>query len=237
MSVKVLSRQGKVPQSYVRKWLTEENWSTKESVDDKVVLSAKTKRALKSSAERFNLTEQEELFCYHYLKTLNATTSAVKAGYSPAFCYQKGHILMKNSKIKEFLNHIKGIRNQELFIDPIRIIKEYMKIAFADMTDFVKFGPNGLTLKNSDKVDGQLITKLKEGREGISIELADKLKALDKLEKYLEVMPGDRWKKDIEERKLALLMAKMETGGEEEKDDGFLEALGNSAKEVWEDEG
>lgn len=210
-SIKVLARIGKVPQRYVTKWMKEENWNQHfmEDPDDKVLLSEDTKAILQSGAESFGLDEQEELFCYHYLKTFNATTSAIKAGYSSSFAHNMAYRLLKKSKIKDFLEHAKGKRNEELFLDGLRIIQEYMKIAFADMTDFVKFGSSGVKLRHSTKVDGQLITKISEGKNGVTIELADKMKALDKLEQYLQVMPED-WRRSIEEKKLELAQQKAE---------------------------
>ena len=124
----------------------------------------------------------------------------------------------------------------------MRIVNEYIKIAFADMSDFVRFGPNGVVLKHSDKVDGQMVVKVKEGRDGVTIELADKLKALEKLERYLKVMPSD-WKQRVEEKKVELMGQKLELekqkvdlGSESDDDDGFLTALKEAAKEVWNDE-
>lgn len=221
VSVKVLSRVAKVPQGYIRKWMRDEKWedSLMESPGDKVILTEKTKKVLQTGAEDFGLNEQQELFCYHYMKTFNATNSAVRAGYSSTFAHQKAHTMLKNPKIKKFLAHIKEHRNGEVFVDSMRIVQEYMKIAFADMTDFVKFGPDGLRLKASEGVDGQLITKIKEGRDGISIELADKLVALQRLEKYLEVMPVS-WKQTVEEEKLKLMKEKMELERQREDDKG-----------------
>ena len=45
VSVKVLSRIGKVPQSYIRGWMKNENWPqyVNEDPDDKIKLSEKTK--------------------------------------------------------------------------------------------------------------------------------------------------------------------------------------------------
>ena len=78
-----------------------------------------------------------------------------------------------------------------MFIDTMDIVDMYIKIAFADITDYVTFGPRGVQPKKSESVDGQLICKIKEGRDGVSIELADKMKALDKLSNYLGVTPQD----------------------------------------------
>lgn len=239
VSVKVLARKAKVPQGYIRKWMKEEDWDEglKEDPEDLVQLTDETKKVLRTGAEEFGLTEQEELFCYHYMKTFNATTSAIKAGYSPSYAHNKGYLLLKDERIKGFLNHVKEQRNKELFLDPLRVIQEYMKIAFADITDFIKFGPGGVVAKPSNTVDGQVIVKVKEGRDGFSIELADKMKALEKLEQYTGVMPSD-WRQIISEQKLELLQQRIELeklrleGDEEElkKLDRLIEAIDNKAK-------
>jgi phage terminase small subunit len=239
VSVKVLARVARVPQGYIREWMRSEDWS---KLVEPVQLTPKAQKALKSGAEKYGLTEQEELFCFHYLKTFNATTSAIKAGYSSSYAHNKAYLMLKEDRVKVFLKYIKGTRNEELFIDSMRIVNEYIKIAFADMSDFVRFGPNGVVLKHSDKVDGQMVVKVKEGRDGVTIELADKLKALEKLERYLKVMPSD-WKQRVEEKKVELMGQKLELekqkvdlGSESDDDDGFLTALKEAAKEVWNEE-
>ena len=192
-SVKVLARRGKVPQTVIRKWMKDEHWEdlVKEDPGDKVILSEKTKDFIKSSAEEYDLSEAEEKFCYHYIKTRNATTAALRAGYSTSFSHNQAYRLLQQDNIKAFLKDIRTQQNTELFIDSLDIIRMYAKIAFADITDYVTFGPRGVQPKKSDAVDGQVICKIKEGREGLSIELADKMKALDKLSNYLGVTPKD----------------------------------------------
>lgn len=211
VSVKVLSRVGRVPQGYIREWMREEDWDQglKEDPEDLVNLTEKTKQVLSTGAEQFGLDEQEEIFCYHYMKTFNATASAIKAGYSPSYAHNKAYLLLRKDNIKDFITEVKLQRNEELFLEPLRVIQEYMKIAFADMTDFVKFGPGGVTARHSNTVDGQLIVKIREGRDGVSIELADKMKALEKLEQYMDVMPED-WKQILENDKLAIMREKLE---------------------------
>ena len=219
VSVKVLARIAKVPQGYIRKWIKEWENLVKEDPKDKVSLSQDTKKFLRTAAEEHGLDEQEELFCYHYLKTFNATTSAIRAGYSSSYAHNKAYRLLQDEKVQMFIAHVKEQRNSELFIDSMRIIKEYMKIAFADMTDFVRFGPNGIILRSSEVVDGQLIVKIQEGRNGLSLELADKMKALEKLEQYLGVMPDDTFKRRIEEEKLALQKERLEMDRSKNKSD------------------
>ena len=192
-SVKVLSRRGKVPQAVIRQWMREENWKAKvmEDPEDKVILSEETKEFISSHAEEYGLSEAEEKFCYHFMKTRNATTSALRAGYSSSFAHDKAYQLLKDERIQKFLHDTRSQICEELFIDTMDIVNMYAKIAFADMTDFVTFGPRGVQPKKSDSVDGQLICKIKEGRDGVSIELADRMRALDKLSNYLGVTPQD----------------------------------------------
>lgn len=120
------------------------------------------------------------------------------------------------------------------------IIEQWVKIAFADMSDFVDIFPNYIKLKPNDQIDGQLIKSIKSGRDGVSIELHDKLKALDNLAKYTADMPKD-YKQILEERKVELLEQEFELKkrlyddeSNEQEDDGFIEALKKSAESVWE---
>lgn len=237
VSVKVLARVAKVSQGTIRKWMKEEEW-----VEPGIKLSDKTKDVISTAAERFGLTEQEELFCYHYIRTQNQTAAGIKAGYSSSYAHNKAYRLLKEERIQSFLKYIRAQMLEELFIDPLMIVRQYAKVAFADMTDFVTFGPNGVSLKRSGDVDGQLISKVREGKDGVAIELVDKKWGMDKLEQYMSILPD--WRKDAEHKRLDLMKEKLELEkaklngpSEEIGDDGFLEALGVSIKEVnWDEE-
>lgn len=194
VSVKVLSRMAKVPQSYVRKWIKDEDWDRFifEDEGDKIKLSPDTKDFIKSSAEKYGLSEQEELFCYHYLKNMNSTQAAMRAGYSSAYAYNKGYLLLNKPHVQAFLKEARSHMCEELFLDPLDILRQWAKIAFADMNDFVSVSGAGVMLRNSNVTDGQLITKIKEGKDGVTVELADRMKAMDRLSSYLQILPQDK---------------------------------------------
>lgn len=194
VSVKVLSRVGKVPQSYVRKWMKEENWDqyTKEDPEDKIKVSEKTKQFIQSAAEDYGLSEKEETFCYHYFKCKNATQAALRAGYPSTWAYNAAYLLLNKPKIQRFLKDIQSHACEELFVDTLDIIRMWAKIAFADMNDYVSVSGAGVMLKGSNQTDGQVITEIKEGKDGITIKMADKMKALDRLSSYFKVLPGDK---------------------------------------------
>ena len=91
--------------------------------------------------------------------------------------------------------------------------------------DFVRF-------KENDEVDGTIVTEIKMGKDGASIKLADKMRALDFLAKHFDLLnERERKQLEIEKAKASLELSKIairkENGDDEDKneDDGFLEAL------------
>ena len=186
------------------------------------------------------LTEKQRLFCEHYAAKHNAVLAARKAGYSAGSVTSIAWRLRQKPDINRYLAWLKLRVSRESHIDALDVIDHYARIAFADVTDFVKISKNRVELVDADKIDGQLIKSVKKGRDGISVELYDKMSALQKLERYFDVMPAD-WKQKIEERKLDLLEQRLEMekikagqlGNDDDGNDGFIEALRETATEVW----
>lgn len=82
---------------------------------------------------------------------------------------------------------------------------------------------------------------MKQGKNGVSVKLADKQKALDWLTRYFEMNPADQHRKEFDKRKLDLELLKLEMQTKESADDtpgqdNFLDALNASAQEVWSDD-
>lgn len=63
------------------------------------------------------LTEKEELFVLEYLKDLNATQAAVRAGYSPKTAKQAGHRLLTFVYIQEAIAQAMSERKNKLGLD------------------------------------------------------------------------------------------------------------------------
>ncbi|MBU8908517.1 terminase small subunit [Desertibacillus haloalkaliphilus] len=204
--------------------------------------------------ESGELTDKQRLFCIYYVKSFNATQSAIKAGYAPESAHVRGSELVRNSKVAEEIRRIKGKMTQDLFIDAMDVLHKYVKIAFADITDYVTFGKrkepvigiggpvlddegeqvmkevNYVDFNESAMVDGTIITEAKQGKDGVSIKLADKMKALDKLAEYFDLFP-DNFKRKIEEEKLQITKERLEIekngvkGGDEELIDDWISAV------------
>lgn len=194
------------------------------TVDNKI-----KEKALKvvEKLEDAELTEKQRLFCLYYIQSYNATMAAIKAGYAKDGARVEGHRLKNNPKIAAEIRRLKGGMQQEVFINGMDILNKYIEIGFADMGDYAdwgsvevpivnEFGPvkdsNGeimtreisyLNLKDSDEVDGSLISEVSLGKDGAKVKLIDKMKALEKLELYFDLLP-DNFKRQVEEEKLKI---------------------------------
>lgn len=188
-----------------------------------------------------NLPEKAQKFCEFYVEGLNRKMALKKAGYE-SLDANYAYRLLKKEGVQKYIMWLKARILNVHMVNAVDVLDQWIRIAFSDMTDFVDIHRNYISLKPASEVDGQLIKSIKSGRDGVSIELHDKLKALDCLARYLDDMPKD-WKQKLEERKLELLTQEFELKKKvyelenpEVKDDGFMEAIKASAKVVW-DEG
>jgi phage terminase small subunit len=174
--------------------------------------------------ENDDLTDKQRLFCIYYIKYFNATKAYQKAyecEYTTAMV--NGSRLLRNAKISDEIDRLKAEQANELKIDVRDVLQKYIDIAFADITDFVEFGRETVTdaetgleyevnkvkFKDSSEVDGTIITEVKQGRDGVSVKLADKMKALEMLSKYFDLL-SENDKKRLQEEKLKMDVRKAE---------------------------
>lgn len=186
----------------------------------------KSDKEIEALVESDELTEKQRLFCIYYVKSFNATQAAMKAGYATNSAHVQGSTLLKNPKIAEHIRAIKSDLTKDLFVEAMDVLKMYVAIAFADIKDYVSFGQKEVTVedeggntvtqtvnyvdfKEAAYVDGTVIAEVKQGKAGISIKLEDRMKALDKLSLYFDLVP-DEFKRKIEEEKARLNQQKYE---------------------------
>jgi phage terminase small subunit len=203
-------------------WKQRDKWNVVQQSKPKVVQHTKknktkrTKGVEESVVQEVELTEKQRLFCLYYVKSFNATQAAIKAGYSRDTAHVQGPRLLGNVRVAEEIKRIKQDITSDLYIEALDVLRKYVEIAFADITDYVTFGKKEVKqmvgdkiksfevsfvdVKSSDEVDGTIIQEVKQSREGISIKLHDKMKALEKLEQYFDLLP-DQHKRKLEEEK------------------------------------
>ena len=191
----------------VRKRKNEQNSKNKKAIADEV----------DQVLENTDLTDKQRLFCLYYIRYFNATKAYKKAyGCSYDVANSEGYKLLVNPCIKEEIKRLKQNRLNRELMDESDIFQKYMDIAFSDITDYVEFGQeevpvmavygpvqvkdektgekktltkrvNVVRFKDSEEIDGTIISEVKQGKDGASIKLADRMKALDWLAEHMDM--------------------------------------------------
>lgn len=196
----------------VAKRKNEENSKNKKAIADEV----------DQVLENTDLTDKQRLFCLHYVKCFNATKAyqkAYKCDYLSAKAH--GYELLQSVAVCEEIKRLKQNRLNREMLDESDIFQKYMDIAFSDITDYVEFGQeevpvmavygpvqvkdektgekktltkrvNVVRFKGSEEVDGTIISEVKQGKDGASIKLLDKMKALEWISDHMDLATAEQ---------------------------------------------
>jgi len=200
------------------------------------------------------LTEKQRLFCIYYIKYFNATKAAVKAGYSKDTAYSQGPRLLENVEVQNEIKRLKAAKFKGAFLEKEDLLQKYIDIAFSDITDYLDFGQeevqvmgafgplkikyedgeekelkkvvNVVKFKESIEVDGTIVSEVKQGKDGASIKLQDKMKALDFLSKHIGLLDIEAQEKiKIAREKLEIDKAKINNGNGDTNREGIQEFI------------
>lgn len=140
---------------------------------------------------------------------------------------------------------LKQERLNREFLSESDIFQKYMDIAFADITDYLEFGQeqeqvmsmygpvevkdpktgekkpllktvNTVRFKESKAVDGTIISEVKQGKDGASIKLADRMKALQWLSDHMGIATEEQ------KIKIELLKSQVNKANENEIQEGGI---------------
>lgn len=208
----------------------QEGAAKKSASEEIVVPNDIDKELVDKVMENEDLTDKQRLFCIHYIKCFNASKAALKAGYSKEYCGEIGYQLLQKTTIKDEIEKLKQHRLNRNMLTEDDIFQKMMDIAFADITDYTEFGSedvpalhpdtrqqlkdengepityksNYVYFKNSGEVDGSLITEVSQGKDGVKVKLADRMKALQWLGDRIDLLST------AEREKLSLAREKFE---------------------------
>ncbi|MGE5483684.1 MAG: terminase small subunit [Ignavibacteriales bacterium] len=135
------------------------------------------------------LTRKQELFVKEYLIDLNATQAAIRAGYSKRNADKIGPELLQKPQIQAAIQAAMKEREARTEVTQDMVLQHLRKIAFGDLKDFVKFGPDGVEIKDCEEVDGTVLAEVSESKTekstNVRVKMPDKLKALELLGRHL----------------------------------------------------
>lgn len=166
------------------------------------------------------LSEQAVRFVkeYVYSEDLDATAAAIRAGYSKATAYSKANQLKKDPRVRALIDEDTKILFEEVELRKQFLLKKLFDIVTADITNYIgienikkdyggkSYKYTNLTLKDLFKLppaQRQLIKSISQGKNGIKIELEDKIQAATLLGKHFSLYneedkdPGDTFNTQI----------------------------------------
>lgn len=206
-------------------------------------VNRKAVEALEANEE---LSERERDFCAAFVHAPNPSQAAMATGRYSTYhsARQAAYAMMQRPEVQAEIKRLKAVKRITLLADADDIIDLHMRIAFADLTQFVEFGQeevpvvgmfgpvivkdpetgeekpltkdaNVVRLKDHTQVDGTVLSEIRQGRDSVSVKLADRQKSLDFLERLFELDPMNKHKKDYDRRRLELEERKAAEGNED----------------------
>ena len=146
------------------------------------------------------LTDKQLRFCQEYVIDLNGTQAAIRAGYSQKTANRIAEQNLSKLDIKEQITALKSKISTKLEVTAERLINEYCKIAFGNVTDILNVDTDGTVTLKADlkdlpreitdcisEISSSETTTLNGGSKHFKIKQHCKLEALKKLGEHLGI--------------------------------------------------
>lgn len=162
------------------------------------------------------LTPKQERFVDEYLKDLNATQAAIRAGYSPKNADNIASELLGKTHVYEAISRKRRAMEEECGITRSRVIQEMARLAFFNSKNFFDKDGNPIPINQlSDDaaaaINGLDVVSIGNNEIGLGqvlkYKIPDKNKALENLSKILGYLDRDRQKEQDSATLLAQAMA------------------------------
>lgn len=134
------------------------------------------------------LTPKQARFVEEYLKDLNATQAAIRAGYSPRRADALGYENLRKPEIKDAIEVAQRERSARTGVTADRVVQEIARVAFSSLSDVMDWTPSGVQVKPSDKMApdaAAAIAEIAETHAGVKVKLHSKVAALEQLAKHV----------------------------------------------------
>lgn len=153
-------------------------------------------------------TLREMRFAMHYVQTLNARQSAIRAGYSPKDADQRGWRLMHRPRVRSLIARLQARYSTDLRVQTENVLREYAGIAFANAGDFID-SEGRVDLENVSREQMAAVSSVEtetyvDGRgedarevKRVKLRFHSKTEALDALSKHLGLFERDNLQKQV----------------------------------------
>ena len=243
-----IARKLEIPAGTVRRWKSTYKWDgegskreanvRKEKANARKAKRAAEKKMIASVEANEELTEKQKLFCLYYVKSFNATQSYLKAyGCAYSTALTEGPATLTNPRIRVEIQRLKELSDYiEWGREEVPVMAAFGPVQVTDPETGEKVPlmkeVNAVRFKESSQVDGSVLEEVKVGRDGASVKLANRDKALQWLSTYFMANPMDQHKVEYDQKRLELEeKVRFGEAGPELADD----PLSRSIKEVIDD--
>lgn len=86
-------------------------------------------------ADANTLTEKERIFADEYIKTTNATQSAIKAGYAEKSASSKGSQLLRKVKVRQYIDDVMEKRSKNTIATADEVLEYLTKVMNGEEKD------------------------------------------------------------------------------------------------------
>jgi len=141
-------------------------------------------------SKKRDLTEKQYIFCKEYLIDYNATRAAIKAGYSEKTADSQSSRMLRNVKVKTFIDNQTAKRANKLDVTKDMIVQELAKIAFHDIRKMYDDKGMLISIPELDDDTAATIASFKSRKENQGqddYDIIDEYKRYDKI-KTLELL-------------------------------------------------
>lgn len=170
-------------------------------------------------AKGSDLTDKQEMFCREYVIDFNGTQAAIRSGYSKNSAKVIGAQHLTKLNVQNFIKDLTLKKAERCEITADMVLSELASIGFSKITDYLKVEEVVREIDNFDfseddgvpneplKVKSQsviifnthnihkskipAIAEIKMTRDGISLKLHDKIKALESIAKHIGFFEKD----------------------------------------------
>lgn len=109
--------------------------------------------AKKQKIKHDGLNDRQRLFCEEYLKDLNATEAAIRAGYSKKTARFIGSENLTKPNIQLLVRELQDKRAKRTEITADRVLKELAEIGFSDIKNYMSWDKRGVSFIPSCEIE------------------------------------------------------------------------------------
>lgn len=219
MPLKDIAQQLGLSDNTVRQWKRRDGWSGTCHVTDDASRKRKARanvRIAREIEQVEQLSDIEKEFCLYYVQSYNAARAAWKTGHYTNLnsAKQGGWHMLQKSAIQDEIQRLKQIKRASILATTDDLVELHMRIAFADMGDYVVWAydldrrTNRMAVAPSDTVDTQLVGEVSETKNGFKIKLRDRKESMAFLERFFQANPMDGHKVEYDNKRLEMERSK-----------------------------